>query len=83
MENLYEWIHNLAWPIFIAGTECYADGDRQLILRDLYQSLSDVTGFKHHGDVLTFLETFWSSGESDWRILAKQWEGLGRRILAV
>ncbi|SCO87449.1 uncharacterized protein FRV6_11576 [Fusarium oxysporum] len=83
MENLHEWIHNLAWPIFIAGTECYGDGDRQLILRDLYQSLSDVTGFKHHGDVLTFLETFWSSGESDWRILAKQWEGLGRRILAV
>ncbi|KAF4452147.1 hypothetical protein F53441_4957 [Fusarium austroafricanum] len=83
MENLHNWIHNLAWPIFIAGTECYGDGDRQLILRDLYRTMSDVTGFKHHGDVLTFLESFWSSGESDWRILAKQWEGLGRRILAV
>ncbi|KAF5585037.1 hypothetical protein FPCIR_8470 [Fusarium pseudocircinatum] len=83
MENLYGCIHNLAWPIFIAGTECYGDVDRQLIIRDLYQGLSDVTGFKHHGDVLNFLETLWSSGDADWRILAKQWEGLGRRILAV
>ncbi|CZR49364.1 uncharacterized protein FPRO_08895 [Fusarium proliferatum ET1] len=83
MENLHASIHNLAWPIFIAGTECYGDHDRQFIVRDLYKSLSEVTGFKHHGDVLTFLETFWSSGDSDWRILAKQWEGLGRRILAV
>ncbi|SCV34353.1 uncharacterized protein FFB14_04834 [Fusarium fujikuroi] len=83
MENLHASIHNLAWPIFIAGTECYGDHDRQFIVRDLYKSLSEVTGFKHHGDVLAFLETFWSSGDSDWRILAKQWEGLGRRILAV
>ncbi|KAI1061467.1 hypothetical protein LB506_011914 [Fusarium annulatum] len=83
MENLHACIHNLAWPIFIAGTECYGDDDRQLIVRDLYQSLSDVTGFKHHGDVLTFLETFWSGRDPDWRVLAKQWEGLGRRILAV
>ncbi|KAG4283416.1 hypothetical protein FPRO06_07795 [Fusarium proliferatum] len=83
MENLHASIHNLAWPIFVAGTECYGDHDRQFIVRDLYKSLSEVTGFKHHGDVLTFLETFWSSGDSDWRILAKQWEGLGRRILAV
>ncbi|KAF5976249.1 hypothetical protein FBULB1_7024 [Fusarium bulbicola] len=83
MENLHGSIHNLAWPIFIAGTECHGDVDRQLITKDLYQGLSDVTGFKHHGDVLTFLETFWSSGDTDWRILAKQWEGLGRRILAV
>ncbi|QGI82605.1 hypothetical protein CEK25_009334 [Fusarium fujikuroi] len=83
MENLHACIHNLAWPIFIAGTECYGDDDRQLIVRDLYQSLSDVTGFKHHGDVLTFLETFWSGRDPDWRVLANQWEGLGRRILAV
>ncbi|KAF5661360.1 fungal transcriptional regulatory [Fusarium circinatum] len=83
MENVHGSIHNLAWPIFIAGTECHGDVDRQLIIKDLYQGLSDVTGFKHHGDVLTFLETFWSSGDTDWRILAKQWESLGRRILAV
>ncbi|KAI1027743.1 hypothetical protein LB504_011675 [Fusarium proliferatum] len=83
MENLHASIHNLAWPIFIAGTECYGDDNRQLIVRGLYQTLSDMTGFKHHGDVLTFLETFWANGDSDWRILAKQWEGLGRRILAV
>ncbi|KAF5695364.1 fungal transcriptional regulatory [Fusarium denticulatum] len=83
MENLHACIHNLAWPIFIAGTECYEDDDRQIIIRDLYQSLSVVTGFKHHGDVLNFLETFWSGGNADWRILAKKWEGLGRRILAV
>ncbi|PNP61414.1 hypothetical protein FNYG_13897 [Fusarium nygamai] len=82
-ENLHGWIHNLAWPIFIAGTESYGDDDRQLIVRSLYESLSEVTGFKHHGDVLTFLETFWSGGDADWRILAKRWGDLGRRILAV
>ncbi|KAF5646511.1 Zn(2)-C6 fungal-type DNA-binding domain protein [Fusarium tjaetaba] len=83
MKNLHGCIHNLAWPIFIAGTESYGVDDQQLIVRDLYKSLSEVTGFKHHGDVLTFLETFWVSGDSDWRILAKQWGDHGRRILAV
>ncbi|KAJ6114661.1 hypothetical protein N7486_000439 [Penicillium sp. IBT 16267x] len=82
MEDMDYWLQNLPWPLFIAGTESYGNPARQMEISQLYRRIPYVTGLRHYHDVLSFLDTFWSGAESDWQVLARDWEASGRRILA-
>ncbi|KAJ5769271.1 hypothetical protein N7520_003830 [Penicillium odoratum] len=82
MEDIDYWVQNLPWPLFIAGTESYGDPDRQIAISRLYMRIRYVTGLRHYQDVLSFLDAFWSGAETDWQVLARDWEASGRRILA-
>ncbi|PMB71143.1 Transcriptional activator protein UGA3 [Beauveria bassiana] len=76
-------IQNLPWPVFIAGTECWADTQRQQIVRDLLGKILSATSFRHYEGVLSFLNAFWSGDQPDWRPLAQELQMKGFRILVV
>ena len=82
MEDVDQWLHNLPWPLFMAGVESYGRIERQKSISDLYKRISKVIGLRQYHDMLTFLDTFWSGNEPDWQILARSWELSGRRVLA-
>lgn len=82
MDDVDRWLHNLPWPLFIAGVKSRASRESQLVISQLYRSISEVTRLRHYLDVLTFLEVFWSGNEPDWQVLAKDWELSGRKVLA-
>ena len=74
---------NLAWPLFIAGTEVREDPGRQEEVITILAEIRSVTGFDHFRELVEFLSSFWSGSSSDWLSHAKQWEQRGKRILAV
>jgi hypothetical protein len=80
-EDIADWTHNLAWPVFIAGVECHGDAQDQKIVSDLYETIVRVTRLKSYREVLCFLQDFWSGSEPDWQVLAREWELLGKRVL--
>ena len=82
MDDVDAWIHNMPWPVFIAGVESHDDQEGQQIVSSMYSAIRRVTGLKHYEEVFEFLEFFWSSSGCDWQALARYWEDQGRRILA-
>ncbi|KAJ6031114.1 hypothetical protein N7540_001846 [Penicillium herquei] len=82
MEDIDHLIHNLPWPLFVAGAESHGNREQQATISQLHKRMSYVTGLQHYHDVLNFLDEFWAGNESDWQILARDWEASGRRILA-
>lgn len=74
---------NLAWPLFIAGTEVREDPGKQEEVITIFAEIRSVTGFDHFRELVEFLSSFWSGSSSDWLSHAKQWEQRGKRILAV
>ncbi|KAJ5930262.1 hypothetical protein N7466_005755 [Penicillium verhagenii] len=82
MEDIDYWLQNLPWPLFIAGAESYGNHERQMTISQLYERVTYITGLRHYHDVLDFLNTFWSGSDSDWQVLARNWDASGRRILA-
>ena len=82
MEDIDQWMHNLPWPLFVAGAESYGDSEKQMVISSLHKRMSDVTGLQHYHDVLSFLDAFWAGDQPDWQELARKWEISGRRILA-
>ncbi|KAK3187463.1 hypothetical protein K4F52_003810 [Lecanicillium sp. MT-2017a] len=82
-ENINIFIQNLPWPVFIAGTECHGDPERQQAVRQLLASILEATSFKHYEGVLSFLNAFWAGAQSDWRPLAQDLQMKGFRILVV
>ncbi|KAH0845012.1 hypothetical protein AYO21_04065 [Fonsecaea monophora] len=82
-EDMNEVLHNLAWPLFIAGTSCRGDKDRMGFISGLCQRLSANTRFEHYTNISIFLQELWQSSNSDWTLLARQWEQKGTPIIAV
>lgn len=76
-------VQNLPWPALIAGTECHGNVDQQGKVVKAFLDIYESTKFKHYLEILEFLHTFWNGTQTDWRILAQDWEAAGRRILAV
>ncbi|KAL6406804.1 Zn(2)-C6 fungal-type DNA-binding domain protein [Ilyonectria robusta] len=76
-------LQNLPWPALIAGTECHGNVDQQGKVVKVFLDIYESTKFKHYLEILEFLQTFWNGTQTDWRILAQDWEAAGRRILAV
>ncbi len=60
IEEIGRWIHDLPWPLFIAGVESRGNRQYQKIISDLYTAIPEVTGFRQYHEVLSFLTTFWS-----------------------
>lgn len=81
IEDMPAWVHNLAWPLFVAGLESHGDRERQEIVVRLYRETARKMGFKNFEDALGFLRAFWEGAERDWRGLAREWEREGRPVL--
>ncbi|OAL21353.1 hypothetical protein AYO22_08076 [Fonsecaea multimorphosa] len=82
-EDIYASLHNLAWPLFVAGTSCWGDEKRMGIISGLCQMLSTNTRFEHYTNLSIFLQELWQSSNSDWTLLARQWEQKGTPVIAV
>ncbi|KAJ6785895.1 hypothetical protein PWT90_07921 [Aphanocladium album] len=76
-------IQNLPWPVFVAGTECWGNEQRQQTVRKLLGTILEATSFRHYEGVLSFLNAFWAGGQPDWRPLAHDLQLKGFRILVV
>ena len=83
IEDMNSALHNLAWPLFVAGTCCYGDEKRMEMINSLCQTLSSSTRFEHYANISTFLQELWQSSNPDWTLLASQWESKGTPIIAV
>ncbi|OAP60512.1 hypothetical protein AYL99_05514 [Fonsecaea erecta] len=82
-EDINASLHNLAWPLFIAGASCWGDEKRMGIISGLCQTLSTNTRFEHYTNISIFLQELWQGSNSDWTLLARQWEEKGTPIIAV
>ncbi|OHE91662.1 hypothetical protein CORC01_13052 [Colletotrichum orchidophilum] len=82
-EDQAAFVQNLAWPTFIAGTECHGDQHRQEIVSELLTSIYHGTRFNYYLDAVNFLKEFWAGDNEDWRPLARMREATGQRILVV
>ncbi|OAP58228.1 hypothetical protein AYL99_07318 [Fonsecaea erecta] len=74
---------NLPWPVFIAGTECCEDPERQAFVARMYADIAQDMGFKYYLGILHFLQDLWSSKGTTWTELARQYEASGKKIVAV
>lgn len=81
MEAINEWVHSIAWPLFIAGVESHGEESRQALVTDMYGRISKKMGFQNFCDALRFLQEFWEGGDQDWRVMARRWEVAGRPVL--
>ncbi|KAB8265991.1 fungal-specific transcription factor domain-containing protein [Aspergillus pseudonomiae] len=60
-----QFSHDLFIPLFILGTECRGDRNKQLMVEDLFLKVLIITGMWWNHTALQFLRIFWSSLESD------------------
>ncbi|KAI5463913.1 fungal-specific transcription factor domain-containing protein [Mariannaea sp. PMI_226] len=81
IEEISECLHNLPWPLFIAGTACYNNKDRQVTIGNLYRTIAEGTGFRQYDGALEFLLALWARDEPDWQVLAREWELADRYLL--
>ncbi|PYI09845.1 hypothetical protein BO78DRAFT_415401 [Aspergillus sclerotiicarbonarius CBS 121057] len=56
--------HDVFFPLFIAGTECWGERHRQETIGGLFLMLLSATGMWCNHRALAFLQDFWSSPES-------------------
>ncbi|KAF5658671.1 fungal transcriptional regulatory [Fusarium heterosporum] len=75
--------HNLPWPLFMAGTECHGDPEKQRYIISHFKRVYDITGLIHYLELVEFLTSFWAGEEQDWQVGASQREAMGLRILAI
>lgn len=76
-------VHNLAWPIFIAGICSQPDCERMATVRRLSRVLVETTRFGHYNDISRFHEDLWKSPHNDWITLARDWERRGTPLIPV
>ncbi|KAF4958729.1 hypothetical protein FSARC_10954 [Fusarium sarcochroum] len=55
--------HDISFPLFIIGTECRGNIQRQLVIQNLFVETIATTGFSCNTAVLQFLRDFWSVSE--------------------
>lgn len=82
-EDQAAFVQNLAWPTFIAGTECHGDQHQQEIITGLLTAIHEGTRFSYYLDAVNFLKEFWAGKDDDWRPLARMREAIGQRVLVV
>ncbi|KAH0492385.1 hypothetical protein TgHK011_007343 [Trichoderma gracile] len=83
IENQSLCIQNLPWPIFIAGTECHGDVERQHKVTEILDKTIRTTGFKQYETIRRFFNAFWNGTEPNWLPVAQQLQANGLRILVV
>ncbi|KAM0264510.1 hypothetical protein ACHAQJ_000701 [Trichoderma viride] len=83
IENISICVQNLAWPTFIAGTECHGDAERQHKVTTFLDTIIKMTGFNQYETVRSFFTEFWSGTEPNWLPVAQQLQANGLRILVV
>ncbi|TFB07364.1 hypothetical protein CCMA1212_000962 [Trichoderma ghanense] len=83
VENLSLCIQNLPWPIFIAGTECHGDVERQHKVTEILDRTIRATGFNQYETIRSFFNAFWNGTEPNWLPVAQQLQANGLRILVV
>ncbi|KIX05816.1 uncharacterized protein Z518_03788 [Rhinocladiella mackenziei CBS 650.93] len=83
LEDRASCIQNLPWPVFVAGTECCGNSERQSFIAQTYEDIARDMGFKHYLEVLKFLKDLWSGENADWTDLARRYGLNGKQILAV
>lgn len=76
-----DWLHCIAWSLFVAGVESHGDAARQAVVTGLYVRLYEGMRFRNFRDALDFLRVFWAGAEGDWRPMAREWEEAGRAVL--
>lgn len=73
LQSCVQWIicgseqqfsHNLFIPLFIIGTECRGNIQRQATVDDLFLKVLFITGMWWNHTALQYLRAFWSSGKS-------------------
>jgi len=82
-ENINTFLHDLVWPVFIAGIWVDRDRERMRMVTNLCQRLSANTGFKYYNDMSNFLQELWRSLHQDWSLLAREWHRKGVPIIPV
>ncbi|KIW78847.1 hypothetical protein Z517_08686 [Fonsecaea pedrosoi CBS 271.37] len=83
LEDTPSCLQNLPWPVFIAGTECCDDLERQAFVAKMYTDIAQDMGFKYYLGILRFLQDLWSNKETTWTELARHYEASGKKIVAV
>lgn len=83
LEDKRTCMQNLPWPVFIAGTECCEDPERQAFVAKLYEDIAQDMGFKYYLGILHFLQDLWSRRLTNWTDLARRYEANGKKIVAV
>jgi hypothetical protein len=83
LEDKATCLQNLPWPVFIAGTECRDDPEKQAFVAKTYTDIAHDMGFKYYIGILHFLQDFWSNRLTNWTELARSYEANGRKIVAV
>lgn len=83
IENLSLCIQNLPWAIFIAGTECHGDAERQHKVATILDTTIKITGFHQYETIRSFLHEFWRGPEPNWLPVAQRLQANGLRILVV
>lgn len=58
---LHTFSHDIFFPLFIAGTECYGDSLRQQFIENSFETLLRATGIWCNYTALHFLRVFWAS----------------------
>ncbi|RMD43107.1 hypothetical protein DV735_g1993, partial [Chaetothyriales sp. CBS 134920] len=56
---------DLAWPIFLAGTECYDSPEDRLLVEEKMGEIMGITGFTERQRVLFFLKEYWDLWDKD------------------
>jgi hypothetical protein len=83
IENISICVQNLPWPIFIAGTECHGDAERQHKVATILDTVINMTGFNQYETIRSFLTEFWNGPEPNWLPVAQRLQANGLRILVV
>ncbi|KAJ9640616.1 hypothetical protein H2204_003245 [Knufia peltigerae] len=76
-------MHNLAWPLFVAGICNCRHPERQHFIATTCGLMSASTGFRHFSKIRTFLQELWQTPQQDWIIVAREWEERGNPVVAV
>ncbi|KAL6247417.1 hypothetical protein RBB50_005763 [Rhinocladiella similis] len=74
LNDLHGSLHNLAWPIFIAGLCSWPNIERIGIVQQISALISETTGSYHYKSISSFHRNLWDSPHHDWLLLAREWE---------
>ncbi|KIW25891.1 uncharacterized protein PV07_09027 [Cladophialophora immunda] len=81
--NVKAVLHNLAWPVFIAGICDWTTPEQKATISEICGAMSMHTGFGHYSRIQLFLQDLWQTPHKNWILLAKGWEAEGNPVVAV
>ncbi|KIV87780.1 hypothetical protein PV11_03302 [Exophiala sideris] len=85
LNEVDKFCQNLVWPLFIAGTQACADGDKQRAVEVKVRQTVTLSGHWNGLRVLEFLNELWNSGRPglDWIPLARVWAKSGNKFVVI